>query len=98
MSERPGVEIIDQVIAVIAQRQKEMPPDSYVAECLRRGWPYIARKLIEEATEASIAAREESDERLASEISDLIFFALVALAHRGVDAEKVWAELSLRRR
>ena len=46
------MEIIDQVIAVIAQRQKEMPPDSYVAECLRRGWPYIARKLIEEATEA----------------------------------------------
>lgn len=98
MSERAGVGIIDEVIAVIAQRQKEMPPDSYVADCLRRGWPYIARKLIEEATEASIAAREESDDRLASEISDLVFFALVMLAHRGVDPEKVWGELSLRRR
>ena len=53
---------------------------------------------IEEATEASIAAREESDDRLASEISDLFFFALVSLAHRGVDPEKVWAELALRRR
>ena len=98
MSNQPGVEIVDEVIAVIAQRQREMPPDSYVAECLRRGWPHIARKLIEEATEASIAAREESDERLASEVSDLIFFALVLLAHRGVDPEMVWAELGLRRR
>ena len=92
------MEIVDEVIAVIAQRRAEMPPDSYVAECLRRGWPYIARKLIEEATEASIAAREESDERLASEVSDLFFFALVMLAHRGIDPEKVWAELALRRR
>jgi phosphoribosyl-ATP pyrophosphohydrolase len=92
------VEVIDQIFEVIARRQREMPPDSYVAECLRRGWPYIARKLIEEATEASIAAREESDERLASEISDLIFFALVMLVHRGIDPEKVWAELALRRR
>ena len=98
MSERPGVEIIEQVAAVIGERKRSMPPDSYVAECLRRGWPYIARKLIEEATEASIAAREESDERLASEVSDLVFFALVMLAHRGVEPEMVWAELSKRRR
>ena len=92
------MQVIDQVAAVIAQRQRDMPADSYVADCLRRGWPYIARKLIEEATEASIAAREESDQRLASEISDLIFFALVMLADRGVDPESVWAELDKRRR
>lgn len=98
MSKRPGVEIIDQVAAVVAERKRSMPPDSYVAECLRRGWPYIARKLIEEATEASIAAREESDERLAAELADLVFFAVVMAADRGLDLDRVWTELAKRRR
>ncbi len=98
MNDAPTVAVIEEVAAIIAQRRRDMPADSYVAECFRRGWPYIARKLIEEATEAAIAAREESDQRLASEISDLFFFALLTLAQRGVDVNLVWRELAERRR
>ncbi len=98
MSEKYSTAIIDEVAAIIAQRRTTMPQGSYVTTCFERGWPYIARKVIEEATEAAIAAREESDDRLASEVADLIFFALVLLCDRGVDPSLVWQELSQRRR
>ena len=48
MNDAPTVAVIEEVAAIIAQRRRDMPADSYVAECFRRGWPYIARKLIEE--------------------------------------------------
>src|SRR5262245_45811121 len=57
---------------VIASRDDERPAGSYTAELL--GEPSRAgEKIREEADEVAIAAREESDERVAEEAADLIY-------------------------
>ena len=81
---------------VVAERAKERPEGSYVTALLDDGIAACARKVGEEAVEASVAALAESDERLVAEIADLWFHSYVLLAARGLDPAAV--ENELRRR
>jgi len=81
---------------VVAERAKERPEGSYVTALLDDGVAACARKVGEEAVEASVAALAESDERLVAEIADLWFHSYVLLAARGLDPAAV--ENELRRR
>jgi phosphoribosyl-ATP pyrophosphohydrolase/phosphoribosyl-AMP cyclohydrolase len=80
----------------VAERAKERPAGSYVAGLLDEGVAACARKVGEEAVEASVAALAESDERLVEEIADLWFHSYVLLAARGLDPAAVEDELSRR--
>jgi phosphoribosyl-ATP pyrophosphohydrolase len=51
----------------------------------------------EEAVEVTVAALDESDERLVSEVADLWFHTYVLLAARGLDPSAVEDELASRR-
>jgi phosphoribosyl-ATP pyrophosphohydrolase/phosphoribosyl-AMP cyclohydrolase len=81
---------------VVAARAKERPAGSYVTALLEEGVAASARKVGEEAVEASVAALAESDERLVEEIADLWFHSYVLLASRGLDPAAVEEELSRR--
>jgi len=81
---------------VVAERAKERPEGSYVTALLDDGVAACARKVGEEAVEASVAALAESDERLVEEIADLWFHSYVLLAARGLDPAAVDDELSRR--
>ncbi|MFL6013647.1 MAG: bifunctional phosphoribosyl-AMP cyclohydrolase/phosphoribosyl-ATP diphosphatase HisIE [Gaiellaceae bacterium] len=81
---------------VVAERAKERPEGSYVTALLDEGLAACARKVGEEAVEASVAALAESDERLVEEIADLWFHSYVLLAARGLDPAAVEDELSRR--
>jgi len=83
---------------VVAERAKERPEGSYVAGLLNEGVAACARKLGEEAVEASVAALAESDERVLEEVADLWFHSYVLLAARGLDPADVEDVLSRRRR
>jgi phosphoribosyl-ATP pyrophosphohydrolase/phosphoribosyl-AMP cyclohydrolase len=83
---------------VVAQRAKERPAGSYVAGLLDEGVAACARKVGEEAVEASVAALAESDERLVEEVADLWFHSYILLASRGLDPAAVEDELARRRR
>ena len=50
------------------------------APARRRGRTRVLKKIGEEATEVVLAAKGESDERLAEECADLLFHLLVVLA------------------
>lgn len=63
---------------------------SYTRHLLDKGAPKIGEKLREEAGELADAIADESDERVASEASDVIYHLLVGLLHRGV----AWADVS----
>jgi phosphoribosyl-AMP cyclohydrolase / phosphoribosyl-ATP pyrophosphohydrolase len=80
----------------VAERAKERPAGSYVAGLLDEGVAACARKVGEEAVEASVAALAESDERVVEEIADLWFHSYVLLAARGLDPAAVEDELSRR--
>jgi phosphoribosyl-ATP pyrophosphohydrolase/phosphoribosyl-AMP cyclohydrolase len=73
----------------VAERARQRPRGSYVAALLDEGVASCARKVGEEAVEAAVAARGESDERVVEEVADLWFHSYVLLAARGLDPSAV---------
>ena len=82
----------------IAERRAAPPTSgSYTAELLADP-PRIGAKVEEEAEEVARAARDESDERLASEAADVLYHLSVLLASRGLSLADAFEELNARRR
>jgi phosphoribosyl-ATP pyrophosphohydrolase len=98
MSERTQDDVLDRLAATIALRRGSDPASSYVAQLLARGDDAILKKIGEEATEVILAAKGETDERLAEEAADLLFHLSVALHERGVPWARVLEVLERRRR
>jgi phosphoribosyl-ATP pyrophosphohydrolase/phosphoribosyl-AMP cyclohydrolase len=80
----------------IAARAAERPAGSYTTELLEAGVGACARKVGEEAVEVSIAALDESDERVVEEAADLVYHLYVLLAARGLDIAQVDEVLAAR--
>jgi phosphoribosyl-AMP cyclohydrolase / phosphoribosyl-ATP pyrophosphohydrolase len=80
----------------IAERAQERPAGSYTTELLDAGIGACARKVGEEAVELSVAALDESDERVVEEAADLVYHLYVLLAARGLDVAQVEDELRSR--
>ena len=82
---------------VIAGRATADPSASYTARLLGRGLDHTLKKVGEEATEVVLAAKGESDERLAEECADLVYHLMVVLAHRRLPLARVLEVLAARR-
>jgi phosphoribosyl-ATP pyrophosphohydrolase/phosphoribosyl-AMP cyclohydrolase len=82
---------------IVADRAQQRPDGSYTTQLLDEGIGACARKVGEEAVEVTVAALDESDERLVSEVADLWFHTYVLLAARGLDPSAVEDELASRR-
>jgi phosphoribosyl-ATP pyrophosphohydrolase len=98
MNRVPGcdAEILARLADVIEARMGADPQRSYVAQLLARGPDAILKKIGEEATETVLAAKDGAADRIVSEVADLWFHCLVALAHYGLRPEQVLAELQRR--
>jgi len=81
----------------ISARALDRPAGSYTTELLDAGVGACARKVGEEAVELSVAALDESDERVVEEAADLVYHLYVLLAARGLDVAQVEDELKARR-
>ena len=90
--------MLEEVARVVAARARAAPGDSYTARLLAQGQDQVLKKIGEEATEVVLAAKGQSDERLAEEAADLLFHLLVALHQRNVPLAKVMDVLKERRR
>ena len=80
----------------ISQRSVDRPAGSYTTELLDAGVGACARKVGEEAVELTVAALDESDERVVEEAADLVYHLYVLLAARGLDVAHVDAALAAR--
>ncbi len=93
---------IARLWATIADRVETPTDGSYTAELIAGGTDAVARKVIEEAGEVLIAAKNHeagnSAERVVEEAADLVYHLLVLLAERGLDLAEVEAELDRRAR
>jgi phosphoribosyl-AMP cyclohydrolase / phosphoribosyl-ATP pyrophosphohydrolase len=92
----PGV--LDELFAVIRDRQREMPEGSYTTRLFQEGVARIAQKVIEEAGETALAAVQGEQDNLPRELADLLYHALVLLAAADVKPSAVWQELQQRRK
>lgn len=91
-------DILQELFAVILDRQSNPSPGSYTVELLDAGEDRILKKLGEEATEVILATKSEGDERVICEAADLVYHLLVLLASRGLSLRDLEAELARRRR
>ena len=69
---------------VIAERAAQRPDGSYTASLLQHGAEAAGAKVTEEAEEVVRAAREETDDRVAEEVADLLYHVLVLMRARRV--------------
>ena len=92
-----GSGIIEELFALIQDRQRELPAGSYTVQLLQEGVPRIGQKVIEEAGETAIAAVQGDTDALAGEAADLLYHTLVLLAASGVKPGAVWDKLRQRR-
>ena len=83
----------DQLFAELKAKAAAKDPNSGTVKELEKGVHFIGKKIIEEAGEVWIAAEYESDERLAEEISQLLYHVQVMLVARGLDLEAVYKKL-----
>ena len=89
--------VLAELGRVIAQRARDGATESYTAKLLAMGPDGALKKIGEEATEVILAAKGESDARLAEESADLLFHLLVVLHQRGLGIGDVLAVLERRR-
>ncbi len=80
----------------LQQRASGTGERSYTRALLSAGAARIGAKLREEADELARAIESESDERVASELADVVYHACVGLLSRSVPWRAALAELSRR--
>ena len=81
---------------IIVDRRNNPMPNSYTAQLFDAGEDEIVKKIGEEAVEVILAAKGQGDERVISEVADLLYHTLVLLAARSLTLEQVEAELEKR--
>jgi phosphoribosyl-ATP pyrophosphohydrolase len=74
-------------------RKAEMPEGSSTAALFVGGPHGIGKKLVEEAAESWMAARFESDEALAGELAQVLYYVACMMAEKGISLEDVYREL-----
>jgi len=98
-----GFAALERLWATITDRSARRPDGSYTASLLAAGVDGPARKVIEEAAETALAAKDHAagtgpPGRVAEEAADLVYHLLVLLAERDVDPADVLGVLAARER
>ncbi len=88
--------VLDKLYATIESRKTNPPAGSYTAKLFAAGENEIVKKVGEEAIEVIVAAKGQGDERVVSEMADLIYHSMVLLASRGIEWRAVEEELARR--
>jgi len=89
--------VIDELTAVLRQRQANPVADSYTSQLLAAGEDEIVKKIGEEAIELILAAKGQGNQRLIEEMADLVYHALVLLVSRDLSWQDITGELVKRR-
>ena len=83
----------DGLFAELAERARSRPAGSGTVAALDAGVHAQGKKVLEEAGEVWIAAEHESDERLAEEVSQLLYRVQVLMLGRGLTLDDVYRYL-----
>lgn len=83
----------DELFAELRDRAANRPEGSGTVAALDAGVHAQGKKVLEEAGEVWIAAEHESDDRLAEEVSQLLYRVQVLMLGRGLSLEDVYRHL-----
>lgn len=83
----------DDLFAELTERAHERPENSGTVAALDAGVHTIGKKIIEEAGEVWLASEYQSDEELAEEISQLMYWTQVMMIKRGLTLDDIYTYL-----
>ncbi len=83
----------DEMFQTITARAAERPDGSSTVQALDAGVHFIGKKVLEEAGEVWLAAEHGSDQELAEEMSQLVYWMQVMMVHRGLTPADVFRYL-----
>lgn len=83
----------EEMVEPAQQRKREMPEGRSTTELFRKGAHGIGKKLVEEAAESWMAARFESREDVALELSQVLYYAACMMAEKELTLEEVYSKL-----
>lgn len=87
-----------EVAASIQNRRENPVEGSYTSYLFREGIDKVLKKVGEESSEVIIGAKNEDQQELTSELSDLLYHSLVLMEIAGVKVEDVKRELVKRQK
>jgi len=89
-------DVLQRLTETIAVRKNAAAESSYVAKLFSKGEDAILKKVIEEAGEVLLAAKEGDPQHLVNEVADLWFHCMVLLAQHDLSVNNVLQELTRR--
>ncbi|WP_017307279.1 bifunctional phosphoribosyl-AMP cyclohydrolase/phosphoribosyl-ATP diphosphatase HisIE [Spirulina subsalsa] len=93
----PPANTLSGLYEVIRERQANPNESSYTCKLFAGGDNKILKKIGEESAEVVMACKDDNPQDIASEVADLFYHTLVALAHHNVDLREVYRVLEKRR-
>ena len=90
------MEVLHRLQAMLMERKGAEPESSYVASLYAKGTDTICKKVVEEAAETIMAAKDGDRLHLVRETCDLWFHSMVLLAHMGIGVDDVLVEFRRR--
>jgi phosphoribosyl-ATP pyrophosphohydrolase/phosphoribosyl-AMP cyclohydrolase len=87
---------VGELYALISERNETRPEGSYTTYLFNSGLDKILKKIAEESGEVIIAAKNNSERELISELADVVYHLLVLMVERSVKVGEVAAELTRR--
>ncbi len=93
MEQSQPVKTFEELFAELGERARSRPSGSATVAALDAGVHTLGKKILEEAGEVWLAAEYESDDMLAEEISQLLYWAQVLMISRGLSLDDVYRKL-----
>ena len=93
MEQSQAVKTFEELFAELADRARARPAGSATVAALDAGVHGLGKKILEEAGEVWLAAEHETDEALAEEISQLLYWTQVLMIARGLGLDDVYRKL-----
>lgn len=89
-------QLLSEIADLLDERKVGNPETSYVAQLAQGSTDKILKKIIEEAGEVLMAAKDNDRNQIVYETADLWFHNMVLLAQQGIRVEEVLNELARR--
>ena len=83
----------EQLWSELGEKLQSADPNSGTVSLVNSGVHAIGKKIMEEAGEVWIAAEYQSNQELALEISQLLYYLQVLAKARGISLEDIYKEL-----
>ena len=87
------VKNFDELFAELKEKAETRPEGSGTVAALDNGVHFQGKKIVEEAGEVWLSAEYESDESLAEEISQLLYWLQVVMVGRGLSPQDIYKYL-----